>query len=237
MSKRIILTTIVIPVLLIIGLIIVLINNPRRPAPELVLAQQHIHFGTLPEWEGPVTRAVTARNTSKDILCIQKVQTGCSYAEITAPAAIPPDREGTFYITINPEILPTDETSATATIFTDSPGTPVVPLTITAAAKRFATLTPDVCEFGNILPETTHQKTITLVVHAPLDTSDIRLLPSSHSTLTWEINPDTSIITVQLGPLMDWGRFASLLTVVFPNQRTLTLPVTATVSVPTTHNR
>ena len=115
--------------------------------------------------------------------------------------------------------------------------TPVVALTITAAAKRFATLTPDSYDFGDIRPEVAYQKTITLTVNAPLDTSDIRLLPSSHPTLTWEINPDTSIITLQLGPLMDWGRFASLLTVAFPNQRTLTLPVTANVSVPTIHNR
>ena len=237
MSKRTILTTIVIPVLLIIGLMIVLINNPQSPAPELVLAQEHIHFGTLPEWEGPGTQSVTARNTSKNTLHIQNVQTGCSYVQITAPAAISPNSEGTLHITVNPELLPTDETSATATIFTDSPKTPVVPLTITAAAKRFATLTPDVCEFGNIRPETTHQKTITLAVHAPLDTSNIHLLPSSHPRLTWEINPDTSIITIQLEPLMDWGRFASLLTVAFPNQRTLTLPVTANVSIPTTENR
>ena len=237
MSKRTIFTTIVIPVLLIIGLISVLTNNPQNPAPELVLAQKHIHFGTLPEWEGPVTQSVTARNTSKNILRIQKVQTGCSYVQITAPAAISPNSEGTLYITVNPELLPTDETSATATIFTDSPRTPIVPLTITAAAKRFATLNPDSYDFGDIRPETTYHKTIILAVHAPLDTSNIHLLPSSHPRLTWEINPDTSIITVQLGPLMDWGRFASLLTVAFPNQRTLTLPVTANVSIPTTENR
>ncbi len=237
MSKRRILTTIIIPVLLISGLIIVLINNPRESAPELVLAQHPIDFGTLPEWEGPVTRSVTARNTSKNTLHIQDVRTGCSYAEIAAPEAIPPDREGTFHITINPERLPTDETSATALIFTDSPKTPVVRLIIVAAAKRFATLNPDSYDFGNIRPETTYHKTITLTLNAPLDTSNIRLLPSSHSTLTWEINPDTAIITIQLGPLMDWGRFASLLTVSFPNHRTLTLPITANVSVPTTHNR
>lgn len=236
MSKRTIFTTIIIPVLLISGLIIVLINNPQNPSPELVLAQAHIDFGTLPEWEGSVTRSVTARNTSKNTRHIQDVQTGCSYAEITAPAAIPPDQEGTFYITINPETLPADETSATATIFIDSPTTPIVTLTITAAAKRFATLNPNSYDFGDIRPETTYHKTITLTVNAPLDTSDIRLLPSSHSRLTWEINPDTSIITIQLGPLMDWGRFASLLTVAFPNHRTLTLPITANVNIPTTHD-
>ncbi len=236
MSKRTIFTTIIIPVLLISGLIIVLINNPQNPSPELVLAQAHIDFGTLPEWEGPITRSVTARNTSKNTRHIQNVQTGCSYAEITAPAAIPSDKEGTFYITINPETLPADETSATATIFIDSPTTPIVTLTITAAAKRFATLNPNSYDFGDIRPETTYHKTITLTVNAPLDTSDIRLLPSSHSRLTWEINPDTSIITIQLGPLMDWGRFASLLTVAFPNHRTLTLPITANVNIPTTHD-
>ena len=234
MSKRRILTTIIIPILLISGLIIVLINNPQDPSAELVLTQQHIDFGILPEWEGPVKRSVTARNTSENTIHIQKVQTGCSYAEITGPEAIPPDTEGTFHITINPETLPAEETSATATIFTDSIKNPSVHFTITAAAKRFATLSLDVCDFGNILPITTHQKTIKLTLNAPLNTTDIRLLPSNHPRLTWERTPASSLITIQLGPLKDRGRFSSLLTVAFPNQRTLTLPVTANIVAPVT---
>ena len=232
MSKRTIITTIIIPTLLISGLIIFLINNPQEPSAQLILAQQQIHFGTLPEWEGPVTRSVTARNIGRNTLHIQSIHTGCSYAEITGPDAIPPDAEGIFHITINPEILPADETSATATIFTDSSTNPSVSLTIIATAKRFAILTPDTCEFGDITPETTHQKTLTLTVNAPLNTSDIRLLPPSHPRLTWEMTPDSSLITIQLGPLKDRGNFSSLLTVAFPNERTLTLPITAKVVAP-----
>ena len=233
MSKRAILTTIVIPALLISGLIGFLINNRQPPAAELVLAQQQIHFGTLPEWEGTVTRWVTARNIGKHPLHIQRVHTGCSYAEITAPEVIQPNTDSTFQIAINPEHLPADETSATATLFTDSSKTPIVHLTIVATAKRFATLTPDICEFGNIHPETTHQKTVKLAVNVPLNTSDIRLLPSGHEILTWKMTPapatNTFMITIQLGPLPDSGRFAALLTVSFPNERTLTLPVSAKV--------
>ena len=144
-----------------------------------------------------------------------------------------PDTEATFQIVLNPEILPDDETSATATLFTDSPKTPIVHLTIVATAKRFATLTPNVCEFRKVHPETIHQKTVKLTVNAPLNTSDIRLLPSGHEVLTWEMTPnpgtDTSLITIRLGPLKDKGTFSSLLTVYFPNQRTLTLPVIAKV--------
>ncbi len=236
MSKRTILTTIVIPTLLISGLIVFLINNRQVPAAELVLTQQQIHFGTLPEWEGPVTRSLTTRNVGKSPLRIQNVHAGCNYAEITGPEIIQPDTEATFQIRLTPELLPDDETSAIATIFTDSPKTPVVYLTIVAAAKRFATLTPNVCEFGRVRPKTIHQKTLKLTVNAPLNTSDIHLLPSGHPALTSEITPDletdTALITVRLGPLKDRGTFASLLTVHFPNQRTLTLPVTANV-VPT----
>ena len=137
MSKRTILTTIIIPALLISGLVIFLVNNPQAPTTELVLTPQHIHFGILPEWEGAVTRSVTARNIGKHTLHIQRIQTGCSYAQITAPESILSDREARFHITINPEILPADETSATATIFINSPKTPIIRLTITAAAKRF----------------------------------------------------------------------------------------------------
>ena len=230
MSKRTILTLIIIPALLIAGLILVLINNPPGTTAELILEQQHINFGTLPEWEGSVTQSVTARNRGRDPLHIQSVHTGCSYAKITAPEVIQPETEETFRITVNPEILPTDETSATAIIYTDSLKTPSVALTIVATAKRFANLDPDVCEFGNILPETTHQKELKLAVNAPLNTSEIRLLPTSHPKLTWQMTPDPDadtsfLITVQLGPLRDRGRFASLLTLAFPNERTLTLPV------------
>ncbi|MCY3744080.1 MAG: DUF1573 domain-containing protein [Candidatus Poribacteria bacterium] len=239
MSKRTILTYIIIPTLLIAGLIIFLRNNPQEPTPELLLERQHINFGTLPEWDGPVTRTVTARNVGKNTLRIQNVHTGCSYAKITAPEQIRPNEAAAFHIDINPEILPADQTLATATIFTDSLKTPSVSLTIVAAAKRFATLNPDVCDFGNIRPETTHQKELKLIVNAPLNTSDLRLLPSNHSRLTWEMTPDPDtdtsfLVTVQLAPRKDRGTFSSLLTVAFPNERTLTLPVTAKVMAPVT---
>ena len=233
MSKRTILTTIIIPVLLISGLIVFLINNRQAPTAELVLTPQRVHFGTLPEWQGPVTRSLTARNIGRTPLHIQRVHTGCSYAEITGPEFIQPNTEDAFQIVLNPELLPDDETSATVTIFTDSPKTRIVHLTIVATAKRFATLTPNLCEFGNIRPETKHQKTTRLTVNAPLNTSDIHLLPSGHEALTWEmtsdLGSDASLLTIRLGPLRDSGTFSSLLTVHFPNQRTLTLPVTAKV--------
>lgn len=233
MSRRKILTTIVIPVLLISGLIIFLINNRQGSPAELILTQQQIHFGTLPEWEGPVTRSLIARNIGKVPLHIQRIHTGCSYAEITAPEIIQPNAEGTFQIALNPEHLPADETSATATIFTDSPKTPMVHLIIVATAERFATMNPNVCDFGNIRCATTHQKTLKLAVNSPLNTSGIRLLPSGHQGLTWKMipspEPNTFLITVQLGSLRDMERFSALLTVYFPNERTLTLPVTAKV--------
>ena len=231
MSKRRILTLIVIPVLLISGLIIVLVNNPRESTATLILAQQRIDFGTLPEWEGTVTRTVIARNTSKRTLRILNVHTGCSYAKITAPQQIRPNGEAAFHIVLNPETLPADETTATATIFTDDPNTPSVTLTIVAAAKRFATLNPNTCDFGNIRPETMYQKELKLSLNAPLDASRIRLLPSNHPALTWQMtsDPDTDtssrLITVQLRSPRESGRFASLLTLAFPNERTLTFPV------------
>lgn len=237
MSKRRILTLIVIPILLISGLIAVLINNPREPSTTLTLAQQRIDFGTLPEWEGTVTRTVTARNTGKNTLRILNVHTGCSYAKITAPEQIRPNEEATFHIVLNPEILPTDETTATATIFTDNLNAPSVSFTIVAAAKRFATLNPNTCDFGNIRPETTHQKELKLSLNAPLDASGIRLLPSNHPALTWEMTSDAQtdtsrLITVQLRSPKERGRIAALLTVAFPNERTLTLPVTAEIVAP-----
>ena len=246
MSRRKILTTIIIPALLISGLIIILVNNQREFPGELVLSQERLDFGTVPEWEGQVTQTVSARNIGKSPLHISKIQTGCSYAEIEGPKVIPPNTEETFKVLLDPQMLPDDTASATAILFTDSPKTPQVYLTIAATAKRFATLSAEVCGFGEILPETLYEKRVKLCVNAPLNQQEIRLLPSETPMLTWEMAPDPSsecfIITIQLqvskkdsevNPTThhyNVGKpFSALLTVAFPNERTLTLPIVARI--------
>ncbi len=249
MSIRKILTTIIIPGLLISGLIIVLVNNQREYPGELVLSQTRLDFGTVPEWEGQVTQTVSARNIGKIPLHISKIQTGCSYAEIEGPKVIPPNTEETFKVLLDPQMLPDDSTSATAIFFTDSPKTPQVYLTIVARAKRFATLSAEVCDFGEISPETLDEKQVKLCVNAPLNQEKIRLLPSESPMLTWKMAPDPSsecfIITIQLRISKKDGvvnptthhynvgkPFTALLTVAFPNKRTLTLPIVARIVGP-----
>lgn len=253
MSKRKILTTIIIPALLISGLIIVLVNNQREFPGELVLAQTRLDFGTIPEWEGQITQTVSARNIGKNPLHINRIQTGCVYAEIDGPKMISPNTEGTFKVILNPQILPAETTSATAIIFTDSPKTPQVYLTIVATAQRFATLSAEVCDFGEILPGTPHKKRVKLCVNAPLNQEEIRLMPSENSMLTWEIargsSSESFIITIQL-QIQKRARvvntekhgyniptpFSALLTVAFPNDRTLTLPIIAKIVEPVVPN-
>ena len=253
MSKRIILTTIIIPGLLISGLIIILVNNQREFPGELVLSQTRLDFGTVPEWKGQVTQTVLARNIGKRPLHINRIQTGCSYADIEGPNVIPPDAEGTFKILLDPQMLPDDTTSATAILFTDSPKSPQIYLTIVATAKRFATLSAEVCDFGEILPETPYEKQVKLCVNAPLNQEEIRLLPSEYPMLSWDIaldpNSECFIITIQLrvskkdsvvnpanhhynDDYNDDKPFSVLLTVAFPNERTLTLPIVARIVGP-----
>ncbi|MDE0088095.1 MAG: DUF1573 domain-containing protein [Candidatus Poribacteria bacterium] len=249
MSRRKILTTIIIPALLISGLIIILVNNQREFPGELVLSQERLDFGTVPEWEGQVTKTVSARNIGKSSLHISKIQTGCSYAEIEGPKVIPPDTEGIFRVLLDPQMLPDGSTSATAILFTDSSKTPQVYLTIAATAKRFATLSAEVCDFGEILPKTLYEKQVKLCVNAPLNQQEIRLLPSETPMLTWEMAPDPSsecfIITIQLRVSKkdsevnrtthhyNVGKpFSALLTAAFPNERTLTLPIVARIVGP-----
>ena len=249
MSKRKILTTIIIPALLISGLIIILVNNQREFPGELVLSQERLDFGTVPEWEGQVTKTVSARNIGKSPLHISKIQTGCSYAEIEGSKVIPPNTEETFKVLLDPQMLPDDTASATAILFTDNPKTPQVYLTIVATAKRFATLSAEVCDFGEILPKTLYEKQVKLCVNAPLNQQEIRLLPSKSPMLTWEMAPDPSsecfIITIQLRvskkdgvvnrtthPYNVGKPFSALLSVTFPNERTLTLPIVARIVGP-----
>lgn len=249
MSRRKIFTTIIIPALLISGLIIILVNNQREFPGELVLSQKQLDFGTVPEWEGQIIQTVSARNIGKSPLHISKIQTGCSYAEIEGPKVIPPDREETFKVLLDPQMLPDGATSATAILFTDSPKTPQVYLTIVASVKRFATLSADVCDFGEILPETPYEKQVKLCVNAPLNQQEIRLLPSETPMLTWKIAPDPSsecfIITIQLQVSKKdsvvnrtthyynvGNPFSAILTVDFPNERTLTLPIIARIVGP-----
>ena len=254
MSKRKILTTIVLPALLISGLIIILVNNQREFPGELVLAKKRLDFGIVPEWEGQVTQTVLAQNIGKSPIHITRIQTGCSYAEIEGPKVIPPRTEETFKVLLNPRTLPTETTTSTAILFTDSPKTPQVYLTIVATAERFATLSAEVCDFGKILTNTPYEKRVKLCVNAPMNREEIRLLPPENTMLTWKIAPDPSseclIITIQLRlpkrdsrtvdvetyPDRNGNPFSDLLTVDFPNNRTLTLPIVARIVEPVMSN-
>ncbi len=251
MSKRSIITIIVIPILLISVLIIVLVNNQQEYPGELVFAQDKLDFGTIPEWEGIITRSVTAKNEGRSPLRIEKIRAGCSYAKITGPKLLQPDEEGTFNVVLNPKIVPTDAKAATAILFTDSPTTPQVYLTIVAVSKRFATLSAEICDFGQVLSETTHEKKVKLCVNMPLNLEEVRLMPSAHPSLSWTMSPDPNskcfLITIQLRSPKRWKQgdtatqsdnvgklLSSILTVVFPNERTLVLPITARMVRPVT---
>lgn len=103
---------------------------------------------------------------------------------------------------------------------------------VNAVPKPFAELSTDLCDFGDILPNTTHEQQVTLSVNVPMDTDKIRLMPTHHPALTWKRAPTSEgnfLITTQLGPLKELGIFSALLTVAFPNERTLTLPIIARV--------
>ena len=103
---------------------------------------------------------------------------------------------------------------------------------VNAVPKPFAELSTDLCDFGDILPDTTHEQQVTLSVNVPMDTDKIRLMPTHHPALTWTPTPTSEgnfLITIQLGPLKELGIFSALLTVAFPNERTLTLPIIARV--------
>ncbi len=242
MQKRALITTIIIPTLVIFGTIIVLLNNQRERASELILTHQHVDFGAVPEWEGPVTKTVTAQNVGDTSLQIERIQPGCTYADINGPSVLPPGTEGTFKIVINPENLTSTPIAATATFFTNSPRTPHVSLTIAAASIPFASLSAEICDFGSILPNTVEEKKVKLYVNAPLNLDTIRLLPSNQPSLTWKMardsvqhtTPQILLLTVHLGPLKNREPFSAQLTVAFPNERTLTLPIIARVVAPIT---
>ncbi len=243
MTRRSILTTIIIPILLISGLIIFLINNRREYPGELVLSQERLDFGTVPEWEGQVSRTVLVRNIGKSPIHITRIQTGCSYANIEGPNVIPSDTEVSFKVLLDPQFLPENTSTATAILFTDSPNTPQVYLTIVADAKRFATLSAEKCDFGEILTETMYERHIKLCVNAPLKQEDIRILPTEHKLLEWQLtldpNSECYIISIQVRlPKRDVNKayphnaaelFSTSLTIAFPNDRTLTLPIVARI--------
>ncbi len=249
MSKRTILTTIIIPILLISGLIIFLINNRREFPGELVLSNERLDFGNVPEWKGQVIQTVLARNIGPKEIHITKIQTGCSYVDIEGPKVISSDSDATFKVLLDPQFLPDRTSTATAIIFTDSPKTPQVYLTIVAKATRFATLSAEICDFGEILLEQMPEKEIKMCVNEPLHQENIRILPIKHKLLRWKItriqNTDCYAISIQLRfPKRDKTDvvqtrshnaaelFSTSLTITFPNDRTLTLPIIAKIVEP-----
>ena len=79
----------------------------------------------------------------------------------------------------------------------------------------------------------------------PLNLEEIRLMPSAHPSLTWKMSPDPNsecfLITIKLQTPQKWKQdteprhnnaeklLSAMLTVAFPNERTLTLPITARI--------
>ena len=231
MRKKSTITSFILPALLISGFIIVLVSRQKEQLGELILSKEHIDFGAIPEWEGLVAKTVIARNAGRNAVQVQRIQAGSRYVEIKGPTVLQPQQEETFQVVLNPEMVPRDRTVATAVLFTNSRKTPLVYLTIVASVRKFATLSHEICDFGEIEPETGQEKKVELCVNAPINRDAIRFLPSNHPELTWEMvteaGSDCFPITIRMGPLRDRGLFSSMLTVAFPNGRTLPLPVSA----------
>ena len=248
-------------ILISILVIVIIINNQQQDTyGELVLTDKELDFGTVPEWEGKVSGEIIAKNIGKQPINITRIQVGYSFIEIEGPTLIQPESEEVLKIHFNPPALPPDQITVTAIFFTDSPKTQHVYFTIKALVQRFATLSAAVCDFGNIEPATDFEKRMRMCVNAPMNQDEIRLMPSGDPKLSWVMEPDVIpncyVLTISLNlPLKEDENevalnhnegedevkfnqlsrstpFSALLTVAFPNGRTLTLPVTARIVPP-----
>ncbi len=236
-------------VLISVLVIVIIINNQQDTYGELVLSHQELDFDTVPEWKGKVTGEITAKNIGKQPIHITRIQVGYSFIDIEGPTLIQPESEEVFKIHLIPPVLPPDQITVTAIFFTDSPQTPQIYFTIKAVVQRFAALSASVCDFGNIEPATDFEKSVRMCVNAPMDQSEIHLMPSVYPMLSWVMEPDVipncyvlkinlnipfkeSENEVESNQLSHPTPFSALLTVAFPNGRTLTLPVIARVVPP-----
>lgn len=236
-------------VLISVLVIVIIINNQQDTYGELVLSHQELDFDTVPEWKGKVTGEITAKNIGKQPIHITRIQVGYSFIDIEGPTLIQPESEEVFKIHLIPPVLPPDQITVTAIFFTDSPQTPQIYFTIKAVVQRFAALSASVCDFGNIEPATDFEKSVRMCVNAPMDQSEIHLMPSVYPMLSWVMEPDVIpncyVLKINLNiPFKESENeeesnqfiystpFSALLTVAFPNGRTLTLPVIARVVPP-----
>ena len=238
------------PALLIsILIIVIIINNQQGTHGELVLAPKELDFGTVLEWEGKVTREITAKNIGKKTINIHRIQVGYSFVEIEGPTRIQPESEVRFKIHFTPPIHRPDQTTATAIFFTDSTKTQQIYFTIKAFIERFARMSAEVCDFGNTQLDTDYEKKVRLCVNAPMNQDEIHLMPSGNPMLSWEMAPDVNSecyiikISLKISRKEDENDvnpnryskpkpFSAQLTVAFPNDRTLTLPIIARVIPP-----
>ena len=236
-------------VLISVLAIVIIINNQQDTYGELVLSHKELDFGTVPEWEGKVTGEIIAKNIEKQPINITRIQVGYSFIDIEGPTLIRPESEEVFKIHLIPPVLPPDQITVTAIFFTDSPKTPQVYFTIKAVVQRFATLSAKVCDFGNIETATDFEKRMRMCVNAPMDQSEIRLMSSEDPVLSWVMEPDVIpncyVLKINLNipfkesedeeavnQIVHPTPYSALLTVAFPNGRTLTLPVIARVVPP-----
>lgn len=219
------------PIVVISLMLILLIYNQRKVPGTLIFENNLIEFSRVPEWEGPVTKSIKAWNRGEEKVVIQRVEANCGYIKIDGPEEIEPGKDANFDVSLNPESVQSDESSGIV-IFTDSPRTPRLYLTIAHTIERFAELSAEVCDFGEIAPNSVYEKKIRLRVNAPMEMDEIRLAESSSPALKWFMEEGDSMerfVKLKLGPVRDRGIFSSVLTVIFPNERTIALPVAAKV--------
>ncbi|MCD6505197.1 DUF1573 domain-containing protein [Candidatus Poribacteria bacterium] len=234
MAIRKIINLLIFPLTLISFTFLMLVNNQKELPGYLVLERDIVEFGEVPEWEGKTTRSVRVWNKGEKKVKIERIESDCGYVRVEGPKEIKPGDEAEFKVILDPKSVRSDR-SAGAVIFTDSPRTPYIYLTVDAKVRRFAELSAEVCDFGEVLPGSIHEKKVLLWVNIPMEIEEIKLAPPSSDVLSWRMEErgrSECILRVKLGPLRKKGRFSSALTILFPDGRTMMMPVIAKVISP-----
>lgn len=207
------------------------INNYNRTTGILVFESETLDFGEIPTWQNEtITKSIQCRNIGRKKLVIRRVHSNCGcYSVIQYPHQLVPGELGTFTITADP---PKAKPEASIHIVTDSLQKPHVYFSISAVITPYAEFYPSVCDFGEIYTNTVHQKSVRLHINAPFDSEAVQLAPNPSDAISGKLESGNSSefeLKIQAGPMDNEGFFSTNFTIILPDSRTISLPVTARV--------
>lgn len=205
-----------------------------EPVPRAVVDAPVHDFGSV-EQGVPVEHVFRVRNTGKAALRVEHVKGTCACTVgVATGEAIAPGDEAWVTVRLDTARL-AGRTTKTATVYTNDPATPTLPVTLTGEVLTDVVVRPSPLYFGHVPRGTTARRDIAILPGRPGGTASVVSVEPSSSRLRAWIEPaadgNGQRVVVELGSEAAAGRFSDelVLHTTSDRQPTVTARVLGTI--------